>query len=56
MHNEFDCPLCDEIVEVPLPYATTVTCQNGHKLEICVDADWHDGSWHDLTTLAPVKS
>jgi hypothetical protein len=54
MSNEFDCPICDEVVDVPLPYAKHVTCPSGHKLEIHPDAEF-DGIWHDRTELSPCK-
>lgn len=55
MTNEFDCPNCGDVVEVELPYAATVTCPNGCKLNICPDADFANGMWHDRTTLSLVE-
>jgi uncharacterized paraquat-inducible protein A len=52
-YNEFECPNCDEIVNVPVPYAAHVVCP-GCKLtlEIHPDADQDENGWHDRTTLS----
>jgi hypothetical protein len=55
MSNEFDCPVCDEVVDVPIPYAKWITCPAcRRRLEIHPDADF-DGIWHDLTELSPLE-
>ena len=54
-HNEFECPNCDEWIQVPLPSAKYVDCPWCKKtLEIMVDAEWFDGMWHDRTELSIV--
>ncbi len=55
-YNEFDCPVCDEVVQVALPYAKWATCPNGHRLEIIPDADFDENGWHDRTELMPRPS
>jgi len=51
-YNEFECPNCDEIVNVPVPYTKYVECPGCKaKLEIHPDAEF-DGLWHDRTTLS----
>ena len=52
-YNEFECPNCEEIVQVPIPYAKYVDCP-GCKLtlEIHPDAEQDENGWHDRTTLS----
>lgn len=52
-HNSYTCPNCEEDVPCALPLAKFVECPECKtKLEIMVDAEFDNGSWHDLTKLS----
>ncbi len=52
--QEYDCPVCEELVEVPYHENDAIQCPHcKHNLQVNRDADLVDGSWKDLTTLTP---
>lgn len=50
--NDYECPECGEWIWVP-PLSKYVKCPCC-KAQVAIhpDADFHDGHWHDRTTLS----
>ncbi len=56
---EYECPVCGEWIETPEHYQGDykVRCPScGEKLVLSVDAEFENGSWHDLSKLVTAGS
>jgi len=51
----YSCPCCDEEIEVPA-MAQEIQCPHCfRRLIVDADAEFENGTWHDLTTLTAQK-